>query len=302
MKKSIQLIAAILLFNISMHAQVSLQSVENDKTYIISTHDNAEFIGKIISHDMKEVIIKTNNLGEVSVPTYQIKELEELKDGDLTSNGDYLKDNLFATRYFITSNGLDIKKGDAYALLNWYGPDIQYGIADNLSVGIMSSWIGSPVIATMKYSFKINEKNSVGVGALAGTLGWAGFQVGGALPFVSYTVGDRKTNLTASAGYGAMWQEGLGREINGAALVSFAGMSRVTNNLSLVFDSFIAPGFGAEKLTTAIVIPGIRFQRKEGFALQLGFAGVISESYNWYDETTDFSTFALPMGQLFFKF
>ncbi len=302
MKKSVLIIAIFTLLNLNLAGQVNLDQLEDNKTYVINTHDGAEFIGRIISHNAKEVIIKLKDMGEVSVPTYQLKKVKALEKGDMDLNGNYMKDNVFATRYFLTTNGLDVKKGESYVLLNWYGPDIQYGVDDNLTVGLMTSWIGSPVIATIKYSFKLNETNSIGIGALAGTFGWTSLDVGGALPFVSYTVGDRKTNLSISAGYGALWTEGIGQNVTGDALFSLAGMSRVSNKLSLVFDSFIVPGFSSDSEPTIIAIPGIRFQSRENIALQLGIAGIAGQSRSYYEDETDIYTYGLPMAQLFLKF
>jgi hypothetical protein len=302
MKKLLSLVILLGMMAWGINAQITLAQVDLNKTYIIKTYDGATFIGKIKSYDKKEVLIETVKLGEVTVPTYQLEKLEEAKASDLTEEGDYAKDNLFATRYFITTNGLPIKKGEAYALINWYGPDIQYGLADNLSVGIMTSWLGTPVIGSVKYSHKINENTSLGLGALVGSMGWASLKTGGALPFAALTVGNRKTNFTVSGGYGALWLDDYdgGFDVSGEALGSFAGMARVSNSLSLVFDSFIIPGFGKDTPFTALLIPGIRFQRKENFALQLGLTGIYSSDMNY--DSGGFAPIALPMFQVYWKF
>ena len=131
MKNSFFLVLIILIFGSKLFSQVKLTDLDLDKTYIIFTNDKSEFVGKIISFDQKEVLINTIKLGEISVPTYQIKEIREAKSEDISATGDILYDNIFATRYFITTNGLDIKKGDSYVLFNWYGPDIQFGVSDH---------------------------------------------------------------------------------------------------------------------------------------------------------------------------
>ena len=304
MKISIQLILIILFFGSSLFSQVNLKDLDLDKTYIIYTHDRAEFVGKIISFDKKEVLINTIKLGEISVPAYQIKEIKEANAEDVSASGDIIMENIFATRYFITTNGLDIKKGDSYVLVNWFGPDIQYGIADNWSVGVMSTWLATPIIGTVKYSMRINEKTSLGLGALVGSLGWAALESGGALPFAAITYGDRRNNINFSAGYGAIWYESYDynqmKDVStteGEALISLAGMRRINNSFSFVFDSFIIPGLSGETPLTAILIPGIRIQRKEGFAFQFGLTGLYTDfgSLGFYPAP-------LPMLQLYWKF
>ena len=302
MKNSIFLILIVLFLGPSLFSQVNLQDLDLDKTYIIYTHDGAEFVGKIISFDKKDVLINTTKLGEISVPAYQIKELKEATQGDISASGDIIMENIFATRYFITTNGLDIKKGDSYVLFNWYGPDIQFGVADNWTVGIMSSWLATPIIGSVKYSMDLGENTSLGLGALVGTLGWSGWDAGGALPFAAFTLGDRRTNLTFSAGYGAIWYEGWDvdqmkdvRKTDGEALISIAGMRRINNSLSFVFDSFIVPGLSQDTDGIAILIPGLRFQKKEGFALQFGLSGIWVSDYGFLEVP-------LPMAQLYWKF
>jgi hypothetical protein len=301
MKKSMSLVILLGMITLGINAQITLDNVDQNKTYIIKTYDGATFVGKIKSHDTKEVLIETVKLGDVVVPTYQLEKIEEAKSTDITETGDYAKDNLFATRYFITTNGLPIKKGEAYALINWYGPDIQYGIADNVSVGIMTSWIGTPVIGNVKYSRKINDNVSLGLGALVGSLGWTSITTGGALPYAALTFGDRKSNFTVSGGYGAIWYDDYdGYNVEGEALGSIAGMTRVSNSLTLVFDSFIIPGLSDETPFTTLLIPGVRFQRKENFALQLGLTGIYSSDMN--GESGGFAPIALPMFQVYWKF
>lgn len=302
MIKSFSLVILLGMIAFVSNAQITLEKADPSKTYIIKTYDGATFVGRIKSYDSKEVVIETAKLGELTVPTYQLENLEEAKTSDLTEAGDYAKDNLFATRYFITTNGLPIKKGEAYALINGYGPDIQYGLADNLSVGIMTSWLGTPVIGSVKYSHQINENTSIGVGALVGSMGWASLKTGGALPFAALTAGNRKTNFTVSGGYGALWLDDYddGLDVSGEALGSLAGMARVSNALSLVFDSFIIPGLGKDTPFIALLIPGIRFQRKESFALQLGLTGLYSSNMN--ADSGGFAPFALPMFQVYWKF
>jgi hypothetical protein len=302
MKNAIFLSLILLFSTVNVIAQVNLKDVDLNKTYIIYTHDGAEFVGKIISFDNKEVLINTIKLGEVSVPTYQLKEIKEAQVGDVTKAGEIIKDNIFATRYFITTNGLDIKRGDSYVLFNWFGPDIQFGVADNWTVGIMSSWLATPIIGTVKYSINLGENTSMGLGALVGTLGWSGWDTGGALPYAAFTYGDRKNNLTFSAGYGAVWYEGYDVDLiknvsktDGEALMSIAGMRRINNSLSFVFDSFIIPGFSQDTDGLAILIPGLRFQKKEGFALQFGLSGIWQADYGFLEVP-------LPMAQLYWKF
>lgn len=255
------------ILTIANHAIAQVDTTKTtDKLYIIITYEGGEFIGKIISQDAREILIETQDRGQILIPKYQIKEMKELKPGELSPSGEYIPAQIFATRYFITTNGLPIEKGESYILWNLYGPDFQFGVGKNLSVGILTTWFGVPIIGSVKYSLQLGENTSLGIGTLLGTGSWAAPEFGLALPYTALTFGNRRSNLTFSAGYGAVWSEG---ESEGRALLSVAGMTKVTKNMSLVFDSFIVPG------TVALLIPGFRFQSKDDKAFQFGFAGIV---------------------------
>lgn len=247
------------------------------KLFVITTNDGGEFIGEIVSEDSKEVLIKTKDKGEVSIPKYQIKSRKALESGDLNASGQYIPAEVFSTRYFITTNGLPIEKGESYVQWNLWGPDFEFGVAKNFSVGVMTTWFANPVIANAKYCIPLNKKTSLGVGTLIGTTTW--FYSGGlglALPYASLTSGDRKSNISFSAGYGAVMIDGF---TNGRMLLSGAGMTKLGKKVSFVFDSFILPGnINTSTSTTALLIPGLRIQTASDKAFQFGFAGIYADN------------------------
>ena len=263
----------VLAFVLNQEVQAQTDSIASKKIYVITTNDGGEFVGEIISEDTKEVLIKTKDKGEISIPKYQIKSRKELESGDLNMNGEYIPAEVFSTRYFITTNGLPIEKGESYVQWNLWGPDFEFGVAKNFSVGLMTTWLANPMVATAKYSIPLNKKTSLGLGTLLGTTTWiAPGGYGLALPFASLTNGDRKRNISVTAGYGAVLYE---RESAGKMLLSGAGMTKIGKKVSLVFDSFIVPG-GTGSETFALLIPGLRIQTASDKAFQFGFAGIYS--------------------------
>jgi hypothetical protein len=270
------------------YAQFEIDTVDKKKVYVINTNDGGTFVGQITYFDSKEVIIITKELGEVSIPKYQIKSVKELEEGQLNAKGEYIPNEVFSTRYFITTNGLPMEKGENYIQWNLFGPDLQFGVAKNFGVGVMTSWFGIPLIGTMKYSIPVNEKLNFGVGALIGTGSWVSINSGGVLPFAVMTVGDRRANVNISAGYAALFIDG---DNSSRPLLSVAGMTKVGKKVSLVFDSFIflegptqAYSYwnGSAFVTSyrrapggALLIPGIRIQTEPNSAFQFGFGGLL---------------------------
>jgi hypothetical protein len=88
-------------------------------------------------------------------------------------------------------------------MLNLYGPEVHFAISDNTSLGVMSTWLGSPMALAIKRSFATdNPMLNFSAGALLGTSGYLNnFEGGGGLYFANATYGNRKHNLTVAAGY-----------------------------------------------------------------------------------------------------
>lgn len=241
-------------------------------------------MGTIISQDSKEVLINTKDKGEVSIPKYQIKEMKELESGQLDKSGNLVIKEIFSTRYFLTTNGLPLEKGDNYAQINWFGPEFHLGVAKNFNIGVITSWLGAPIVVAAKKTIPLGEFAHLGIGGLAGTSSWASF--GGnrwnfALPFGALTVGNTKSNFNISYGYG-MSKFSYSSNTNTANVLSIAFMSSVSDKVKLVFDSMILLEQGAGFLT-----PGVRIQSEERKAFQFGFL--------FFSNNGQFSQIPFPM-------
>lgn len=270
MKLSKLRVAFLLLFLLAglthqIHAQTESDTT---KTYLIIKNDGSRYVGKILSQDSREVVLSTQDLGEIVIPKHEIKEIRELTNDEITDEGRLRRDNTFATRYYISTNANPISKGENYIIWNLYGPDVQFGISDDFGVGLMTSWFGSPIIGSAKYSLVKKNKVGVAIGTLLGTGSWASPEYGIAVPFGSVTLGEVDKNVSLSVGYGAVWSGGSS---GGSALYSLAGMNRISDRVSLVFDSFIVT---ENSEIAALIIPAIRLHSGPKKAFQIGFAGV----------------------------
>jgi hypothetical protein len=241
--------------------------VDERKRSLVTKNDGTEYIGIILQQDAREILLLTESIGEVFIPRHEIKSIEELKEEDY-QGGKYLGENMFATRYFLTTNGLPMKKGDSYAIVQLVGAEYQLAVVENLTIGGMTSWIGVPIIGTAKYAFRLANNLNASIGLLAGTGSWTAWGSYGLLPFGTMTLGNNKLNLNLSAGYLKIGTEDASTS---APLFSIAGLARLSDKVSFVGDSFIY----AKDEVVAIVVPGLRFDRKNGGAFQFGFGGAI---------------------------
>lgn len=274
---------------------------QTDTTLVqLNKTEGGYLTGHIIYQDAREIFFQTQDGRSIYIPQHTIQSVQHLVSGiempPLTTD--------FSTRYFITTNGLSLKKGENYVLWNLYGPDFQFGIRDNFSFGILTSWLGIPVIATLKKSFPLGKNLHAAIGGLFGTGSWVLPEFGGALPFGSLTYGTPTNHITLSGGYGAIWAE---NELQGRALSSIAGSVQLSDKFSLVFDSFILFEGRGRYVTNnfeeyilnpvtgeyewiykeiesferpagiAIVIPGIRWHQGPGKSFQFGFSALITD-------------------------
>ncbi len=273
--------------------------------HLVIKNDNTRFVGVITYEDAREVIILTERLGEVAIPKHEIREIRELGEGEFR-DGQFVGEELFATRYFLTTNGLPVKKGESYIQWNLFGPDFQFGIEENFGVGVMTSWFAVPVIGTLKRSWQIGDNTHLAAGGLLGTGSWSRPDIGIILPFAALTRGNRSSNINFSLGYGRLYytienynyvtdRTIKDRYREGRVLFSVAALGRINQNFSFVFDSFFMLRgpyrtetefvwsqsmqdmieVKTEKRSPGLMVlsPGLRWQSRANSAFQFGFTG-----------------------------
>ena len=232
---------------------------------VITTNYNQTYVGIILSDDGREVLIDTEDRGKIYLSKSNILSIKPARATDVVS-GEYVGEGAFTTRYSFTTNALPVKRGENYAMLNLYGPEVHFAVSDNTSLGIMSTWLGSPMALAVKRSFETADPLlNFSAGALLGTSGYLNDFVGrGGLYFANATYGNRKHNVTVALGYaqgssrvdvlpsgnyvdnnpGFYIDEYLDSDVLiqdksrfSGPLFSVAGITKVGPKASLVFDS-----------------------------------------------------------------
>lgn len=306
----------------------------------IVKHDGTTYIGVILSDDGREVLIETKELGKIYIPKSEIASMKEISEEDSLVKGNFREAGPFVTRYYFTNNALPIKKGEDYAMVHLFGAEAHFSVANNLSFGVIATWIASPIAAVAKYSIPTgNEKINFSLGTIMLSSGYL-FQAKGwgGLHWGSFTYGVPGKNFTLSSGFGyvdlidndrSRKESGLD-QLNRASVSSIAGILPVGDRASFIFDSMISvserrnytttgsyydsegnfvPGittYNSGTQVSAFLMPGIRFQKYERRAFQVALAGVIHyssigfSSYNGESSPRTIS-FPVPMCSWFFK-
>lgn len=282
---------------------------------LVKLTNGKQYSGIILSDDGREVLIETNELGKIYIKKTDIRSISDFKkDEYVVIDDEIVRSNAFGTRYAFTTNALPIKKKENYYMINLWGPEFHLAIADNFNVGVMTTWIGSPLALATKYSFQTkNPKLNFSIGELAGSGGYIDANSFFSLSFANVTFGDRDKNLTIGMGYG-FFDFNQRENIPGTYLYSrdivtrskpatkgvigsIGANVRINSRISFVFDSMfgmLSTGgtntdrywnptgqFGYYVVTNknaqtpfVAVMPALRVHKGDKKALQICLAGV----------------------------
>ncbi|MFY9151157.1 MAG: hypothetical protein WAO52_04015 [Prolixibacteraceae bacterium] len=276
MKKSIYklgFIFCLILFSLNSFSQNSQDSIKSR----IETIDGNEYIGFILERSAEKIRVKTDKLGEITIPAGEVKRISEVTVSQ-AKDGTYWLDNPQATRYFWAPNGYNLKKGEGYYQNVWvFFNQAVYGITDHFSAGIGTMplfLLGTsefPIWLTLKYSVPVvKDKINLGAGVLAGTVtgenGYAGIFYG------IGTFGSKDKNLNIGLGWGFV--EG---EISSTPLVNIGGLIRTGKNGYMITENYLIINSG--EMVCFSMFGGRRIIRNFGIDFGLGIpwgAGVES--------------------------
>ena len=186
-----------------------VQDTVKKEFYVIKKSDGAEYVGEVISDDGREVLVLTKSIGKIFIIKSDIVSMTPIDASKLSQSSDGIYEDFrvegpYTTRYFFTTNALPIKKKENYMMIGLQGPEVHFAVNDNLSLGVMATWIASPIALAAKYSFesKSESKTHFALGTIMASSGYLlqaqGF---GGIHWATVTQGDRKSNVSFSAGY-----------------------------------------------------------------------------------------------------
>jgi hypothetical protein len=261
-------------------SSIIMSAQEQGRVVVVLSNGN-EYIGTISKDDGREIYLMTENMGGVYLQKAEIRSVKPITSESQVVSGEFRNTGPFTTRYAFTTNALSINKGENYTMLNLYGPEVHMAVSNRLSIGVMSSWIGSPLILAAKFTFPTKNPNvNFSVGNLAATSGYLqSFRGFGNLGFANMTLGNRLNNVTLAAGYfiyrgggqenftqetvpfvdnsySAYYPapQGLPRPVHGP-MFSLGGIARIGAKASFVFDSmlgFFEHTYYEEQTTTLV--------------------------------------------------
>jgi len=263
MKRLLSLLWLVCCLAICEQAQAQTATDSTQQLYVVIKSNGTEYICYILSDDGREVLIQTEKLGKVYIPKTDIREIRPLRAQKDLFQDKFSPNNPFTTRYSFTTNALPVHKGENYYQLNLYGPEFHFAVSEHLNLGVMSTWLGSPLAFAAKYTIPTkNPKLNFSVGTIMANSGYImNFSRWGGLHFANVTFGNRENNLTFAGGilhwHGGNYTVELpgtyantnfysqipSKTVNNPPLVgpmfSVAGIARIGVKTSFVFDSML---------------------------------------------------------------
>jgi len=259
---------------------------EKDSVYLITLNDGGEIIGKIISDDGREITIVNSKNEKTIIPKYVIKSKEMMTNKNNSSSG-LVYPNPHPSRYVFSPSALPLKKGEGYInafyFLIWQA---QYGITENFSLGLTTSWFLVPTFLNAKYTIALSEDLNIAVGGQFGKL-YMSDDNSVALGFGTITYGTPESNISLNAGYGSYAN-------NGISILTLSGTQRIGKSASILgevwycqpnsADPFMMGGpafrfYGGRKATFDIAITAIGFKKRN--IDYDPWSNTFTESYEW---------------------
>jgi hypothetical protein len=230
------LVLVLLLFSVNgfLIAQVS------DTTLVrIETMDGNEFTGKIVEENGEQLILQTNNLGEITIQKSDIKSRYLIKPQQI-KEGKVWFANPQATRYFWAPNAYGLKKGEGYYQnIYVFWNQFTYGVSNNFSLGagviptFLFAGSPTPIFGTFKVSVPVQkDKFNLAAGAIVGTV--LGEEMGGfGILYGTSTFGTPDNNVSIGLGYG--FAEG---EWASSPLINISGLFRISSRGYILTENY----------------------------------------------------------------
>jgi hypothetical protein len=245
------------LVGVSKAQNDSIGNYSSKKPYHVVLKDGSSYTGFISNDDGREILMRTTTIGDVYIRKSDIAKISEIDDTKKFSEGKYMGDEIYYTRYFFSPTAFSLNKGDANAYMPYLlGAHAQFGVTDNLDVGIGSTYVGTPLTATIKYSFKVGRNLTAAIGGMGLTTTYLRFgnYFGVATGYGVLTSGDPSSNISIGGGYGLI---AIDTERLMGYFVTAGAYKRLSQYFSIVVDGIYFP-----EIEFYFAGPGVRYFRR----------------------------------------
>jgi hypothetical protein len=207
---------------------------------IIEFTDGSIVSGKIVNQTSEYTVVKTDNLGVISIPSSKIKSIKSMQEGTVSTKGSVYFKNPNSTRYLFAPSAFQLKKNEGY-YQNVYGllNAVQYGITNHIMVG---GGITGPFGAYIdcKAGFSLAKNVHIAGGVLLGNSFFEinNHNLGMVLGFGALTIGNYNHNITLEAGYGFL-DNAVSSDFISHPILAINGITRIGKSFAFVTENWL---------------------------------------------------------------
>ena len=181
-----------------IYAQESPSTAKDTVNYYRIKTQNGTVEGRIVyeDEDEREIQLVKSDGTRVIIPTYAVQMRT------IVRNPTVIGPIIHPSRYLYAPSAIPLKQGEGYLnLIYFLLVQAQYGITDNISIGMTTTPILMPTFVNLKVGTKIGEDLYASFGGQIGKLFYGDEESLGLL-FANITYGDKEANITLNTGYG----------------------------------------------------------------------------------------------------
>jgi hypothetical protein len=211
-----------------------------EKKFAVITYNSDPIVGEITSENEKEIVVKTMNGSMAYVPKYYIQKVI-LLDQENFVNGRFFDENFHPHNYMIANAAFLNREGVGRVRFNnFLNYNFNFRVNQNISLGINTSLLASPVMLNAKYNFRLYKNVYAGIEGMYGFMGIFGLFSNGGIAKGALTFGDFKKSFTINAGYAYYNERGnrnnfVKNEYQGF-IGNASGMARLSNKIALTAE------------------------------------------------------------------
>ena len=269
LQKSRTLFTLVLLLIAFSSTKVQAQTETTEDTtvfYEIKTQ-SGKVEGRIVREDAREIELVKADGTTIVIPTYAVQMKTRIR------NPKALGPIVHPTRYLYAPSAIPLKQGEGYLNMIYFLVfQAQYGITDNISIGLTTTPILMPTFVNVKVASEIGENLYASFGGQIGKL-WYGDAESLGLVFANLTYGNKEANITLNTGYGFYT-----RSKEQLPIIEVSGLYQTSPKVSLVGELWVLMHQGRQP--TFIGGPALRIN-----AIKNGFidVGVLSAAISLED-------------------
>jgi hypothetical protein len=215
---------------------------------VITLKDGQELHGRVVSRDAKKVVVELAKGGRMELPAHLVASVEEDETVQVRANGDIWFQDPNRTRYLYAPSAMMLRQGEGYfSQKELVFSSISYGLSDNITLqagAVLPLWVlganGFNIIGGVKVGGSPLDKLHLAVGAQAISFPSSGLVAAGFL-FGTATYGT--PDIHVSLGVGSPFLLTGSFSLAPQAVTTLSGNVRVGQNVALVSENWLIPGF-----------------------------------------------------------